>query len=270
VFIKELKENDDLLFTILIILNFERYGFDAKLPICSKNCGLYKRKSKIKSHAVSVLRALMDIKDEYGATSIYEFLKKEDTYALANLWIQRAKKFQRSVGHKFSKLFDENNLISFIEFYKSGRNGILRENVIRGKFKEAYDSISSIKGMGPKTAKFALRELAFSLTKWGRDAQVNYSTHGLSATTLRYALPITIWVRRISMAIPMISNRVGSHLTPKNMKQEDEDLSKTIAEICYSMGLNPLRFDFAAYTVGRKIGNGPDDYIYVSLQKMFQ
>ena len=64
---------------------------------------------------------------------------------------------------------------------------------------------------------------------------------------LEYAIPIDRWVRRVTLSIPSLRQRIFKLL-------EDEDLdrfiSKAIVEVCSELELNPLRFDFGAYLVG--------------------
>jgi len=253
---KAIKTNDEFLFIFLIIYNFEKGGFDLKLE-CKRQCNWYKKDSKnnrVKTHPVSVLLALNELKEEYSADSIDQLLKIEN---LADKWFKKAKSIHKS---KFKRCFNERGfnskyLESLIEFYKSGKIKELRKFVIKNQFDKAHDLIlQNIRGIGPKLAKFIVRDLAFSLTEWGKSEKLDWSWFK-DPEILRYIVPIDRWVRRISLSIPLICSRLKkelkcSDLADNTNRSLDEKLSLTISKVCYEMKLNPMRFDLGAFLFG--------------------
>jgi len=136
---------------------------------------------------------------------------------------------------------------------------------------EAYNLLINQRGgVGPKIARFVIRELAFSLTEWGKNEELDPSIFE-DAKVLSYAVPIDRWVRRISLSIPAIASKLMNNLEVSDLADDnindkvDEKLGLTIAELCYEMKLNPLRFDFGAYLFGwQKIKR------FVDIKKIYQ
>ncbi len=291
-----IKKDDDLLFKFLIIYSFERIGFDSRINCnnCDKQqkCKLHKRyeeKNKNKkvlprSHPIAVLKALNEImRKEYKAESIKELLELEKIEELAKNWLNKAKYIHKNdFNNDFSPRFKSKHLQCFLIFYKNGRIKELRKMVRENKFKDAYELLTGennksagLIGVGPKVAKFVIRDLAFSITDWGKEKKLEQS---LNPKILSYALPVDRWVRRISVSIPEIFEKFRSKLKPWDFINDNinnavnERLSEIIAEVCCRMKLNPLRFDFGAYIFGtkeiEKQGISVDD-IYKKLYKKF-
>lgn len=272
-----IKKDDEFLLIFLVIYSFERMGFDSKLDKCQRGCDLYSKKNiKIKTHPVSVVSGLNAIRG-CGAHNIKALLQSKKIENLANEWFAETKKVhqQRFSQKGFNERgFNSKHLRSFLEFFKDGKIGELRNMLSKSRFDDAYNLlVANIKGVGPKLAKFIIRDLAFSLTEWGKNVELGPSVFK-DVKVLSYAIPIDRWVRRVSISIPTIGNKVKDNLAISDLADDDindeldKKLSLTIADVCYGMGLNPLRFDFGAYLFGvneikRKM---PVDKIYSELR----
>jgi hypothetical protein len=254
---RAIESDDELLFIVLLIYSFERVGFDSKLDKCSHRCDLYSEKNiKIKTHPVSVVSGLNAIRGD-GSHNIKALLQSNKIEHLADEWLKEIKKVhqQRFPKKGFNdRGFNAKHSKSFLEFFYNGKIRELRDMLRGNKFDEAYKLLKdNIEGVGPKLAKFITRDLAFSLTGWAKEEKVDPS---IPKVVLRHAIPIDRWVRRVSISIPTIGNKVKADLQISDLAEDDitgkidEKLSSTIAGVCCGMGLNPLRFDFGVYLFG--------------------
>lgn len=252
-----IKQDDEFLLILLAIYSFERMGFDSKLDQCT--CELYKKDTKIKTHPVSVVSALHEIKRDYRANDIKKLLGCEKIENLADKWFTKTKEVH---GRRFppkgfnERGFNSKHLRSFLRFFKDGKIGELRNMISGNRFDNAYNLlIAKIEGVGPKVAKFIVRDLAFSLTEWGKNEEFDPSIFK-DVRVLSYAIPVDRWVRRVSISIPTVGNKVKNNLEISDLADDDvnnkvdEKLSLTIAELCYAMKFNPMRFDLGAYLFG--------------------
>lgn len=247
-----ISKDDDFVLALLIIHSFERFGFDSKVK-CKIECEWYKNKKgekphKLKTHPILVLTALTELKGEKGVNNIEELFKKYNynINTLAKDWFDKIPK------ECFNKKFNEKYLISFLEFFPHIDE--LRNRIKKNNFEEAYKCLTKMKGVGPKIAKYIMRDLAFSLTEWGKNEELDTSTLN-DPEILKFVIPIDIWERRICASIPTIYNRLKDKLKPSdfadsNMDIVDDKLSLTIAEACYEMKLNPIFFDNGVYFFG--------------------
>lgn len=253
-----IKNDNEICLIFIIVYSFEREGFDSKLDKCIRECELYREGGKIKTHPLSVLMALTKIKREYKVDDAKQLLGCEEIEKLADKWFEKSKEIH---NEEFNKGFNERgfnskHLISFLKFFSDRNINILRELVGRSKFDDAFNLLTTtttkIKGIGPKVAKFIIRDLAFSLTVWGKNERVSLK----DAKVLSYTLPIDIWVRRCAISIPSIEKKVISSLERGALADDnivdkvDEKISMVIAERCCNMELNPLRFNLGAYLFG--------------------
>jgi len=274
---RAIKEDDEFLLIFLAIYSFERMGFDSKLDKCQYQCNLYKKDIKIKTHPVSVVSGLNAIIRGYGAHNIEELLQCGKTENLPDKWFIETKEFhkRRFPQKGFNERgFNSKHSRSFLEFFKDGKIGELRNMLSQSRFDGAYNLlVTNIEGVGPKLAKFIIRDLAFSLTEWGKNVVLNPSVFK-DVKVLSYAIPIDRWVRRVSISIPTIGDEVKDNLEISDLADDDindkldEKLSLTITDLCYGMKLNPMRFDLGAYLFGvneikRKM---PVDKIYSELK----
>lgn len=247
-----LRSNNEFLFYFIIIYNFEREGFDAKVDKCRKNCDWYKtnpNKNKIKAHTVAVLKALYEI----GGI---EKIESSDIKSLAEKWMRTTYKVYKQIApnKKINKRgINEKLFLSFLKFYKEGKIDKLRYDIKIGKFENAYNLIKEIEGIGNKIAKLIIRDLAFSLSNWAIRKEYPYQ---IKENELIYALPIDRWVRRVAISIPLIFKELY-----KNLQEDDfikgnitlninKKLSEVINKVCKNCGLNPLIFDHEAFRFG--------------------
>lgn len=250
--------DDEFLLIFLLIYSFERMGFDSKLSECTCRCEWYQHDYKIKSHPVSVLLALSEIKRERRAGDLNTLLVGEEIENLASEWLERSMEAHTSALKRgFNQRgFNINHLMGFLRFFHGGRIAQLRDRISKSSFHDAYNLlVAELVGIGPKVARFIVRDLAFSLTDWGKKLELDRSTLE-DPKALAYAIPVDRWVRRVSIAIPTIGNRLKESLAISDLADDslsdriDEKLSLTIAEVCHAMNLNPMRFDLGAYLFG--------------------
>ncbi|HEC87706.1 MAG TPA: hypothetical protein ENI52_00135 [Thermoplasmata archaeon] len=102
IFDEKIKKDDEFLLIFVIIYSFERMGFDSKLDKCNKHCKLYKENGKIKTHPLSVLIALNEIKKEYGVKDVKELLEIEKSGNLVDRWFKKTKEIH---NYKFKRGF---------------------------------------------------------------------------------------------------------------------------------------------------------------------
>lgn len=256
-------------------------GFDSKLDKC--HCVYYERGEKIKTHPVSVVSALNEIKRKYRTNDVKKLLEYEKIEDLADKWIKKTTEVhkRRFPGKGFNERgFHSKHLISFLEFFKDGKIRKLRNMISENRFDEAYELLthreSGIKGVGSKVAKLIIRDLAFSITEWGKNEELDPSLVK-DAKVLSYAIPVDRWARRVFMSIPLIGNKVKDNLEISDLTEDninnivDEKLGLIIAELCYGMKLNPMGFDLGAYLFGKNEikSKKPVDEIYTELEKSF-
>jgi len=270
-----IRGDDNFLFVFLLVYSFERVGFDSKLSQCACGCDWYQHGYKTKSHPVSVLLAFNEVMQEYGAATLDKLLEAQKIDSLAEKWFERSTDIHQTILQKkgFNKRgFNSSHIKSFLQFFHSGQIAQLRDRITQGNFGHAYDLLDKLAGIGPKVGRFVVRDLAFSLTNWGKEVEVDRSALR-DPQVLAYAIPIDRWVRRVSIAIPTIFDRLKESLTNSDLAGDnpsnriDEKLSLTIAKVCHEMSLNPMRFDLGAYLFGTIKRKAKVDEIYRELQK---
>jgi len=253
-----LKSDDEFLTIFCLIYSFERQGFDAKLDKCKKNCSWYKDGNKIKSHPVAVLSALNEIKREYDVETFQELIEIKDNFELTEEVFSKAKEIHLKVlgKPKFNeKGFNAKHMQSYFEFLERGYPKDLRKYILENKLHKAYESLQTLGGVGSKVARFIIRDLIYALTDWGLKKEFPAIKGHIGSLT--YAMPIDIWVRRISLAIPTVCDEVKRRSSKKldceNIMDDqsiDDDLMHIVVEICYKLGLNPLRYNSGAFCFG--------------------
>jgi len=230
--------DDEFLLIFLLIYSFERMGFDSKLDECTCRCEWYQHDYKTKSHPVSVLLALSEIKRDRRADDLNTLLEEEEIENLASDWFTRSRQAHRSTLQKkgFNQRgFNSKHLAGFLRFFHGRRIAQLRDRISKSSFHDAYNLlVTELVGIGSKVGRFIVRDLAFSLTDWGKKVELDRSALE-DPKILAYAIPIDRWVRRVSIAIPTIGNRLKENLAISDLADDslsdriDEKLSHTIA-----------------------------------------
>ena len=224
--VSNLKNNNETLFKFILAYYFEQVGFNAKFQ-----CDKCDKKKFIKTHAVAMIKSFNEVK----------FLTNDD---FPKKWFEKFREvYKKMFDQKFNgKKLKINNFKSLYGFYKGKGVDDLRNKIEDNEIRSAFDLLKGIKGIGEKVAKFTVRDLVFYFTDWGKSVKMVSPPENLE-----YAIPIDRWVRRVTLSIPSLRQRIFKLL-------EDEDLdrfiSKAIVEVCSELELNPLRFDFGAYQVG--------------------
>lgn len=241
--ISRLKSSDEMLCKFVLVYYFEQFGFDAHIKPTKGKCQNCKFKEfnenlgiKVRMHAIAMLKTFKDC----GCTEI-QIDKFERIYSN----ISGGKKFnERKLGRKHFE--------SLSKFCREGGAGRLREKIEGNEIKEAYNLLKGIKGVGDKVAKFIVRDLLFFLTDWGYKVR-DLEKMDLKEDDLYLAIPVDSWVRRITLSIPSMRQKVFEIMQNENL---DEFISKVISRMCLYLHVNPLRFDFGAYQIGKlKIGD---------------
>lgn len=253
-----IRNNDEFLLIFIIIYSFERMGFDSKLARCKNQCELYTgvNATKIKTHPLAVLKALIEIKEDYGANDIKGLLDSDPAKTIAVKWFEKSIELHNNYFRKgFNKKgFGVKSLNDFLNFFASGKICEFRDLVRRMKFGKAFNLITKINGIGSKLAKFIMRDVAFSLNDWGKGDEINVRV--VKEEELHFVVPIDRWVRRISMAIPLVGEDVKRRLEREDLASDsvsdkiDDLLSIAISRICCKLNLNPMRYDLGAYMFG--------------------
>ena len=249
-FCSRISASDDFLFEMIIIWSFERVGFNDKVS----------RKSDVKTHAVSTLIGLKNLLSEMRCDTVQCLIKKDDVTNISNKWFQRFQLVQNKKykERRFNPKFGADNLKSFLEFYQKQNASKLklRDLVRQYKFRNAYYSLLTIKGIGDKVAKMIVRDLAFALTDLGKLSTIDCKKYDFYE--LSFAVPIDRWVRRYAN----ICLRENENTGEKKKNNEDEEinidechLSIEISRTCCQKGVNPLFFDHGLYYLEQDTDN---------------
>lgn len=233
-----LKSSDETLFKFILVYYFEQVGFNASIRPEGGRCQNCKfeefnknNKIELRKHAVVMLKTFKDCACR--------------EVQLNNFGCNYNKKFPNENFNK--RKLGPKQFESTSKFYKEGNVGRLKEKIEKGEIKEAYDLLKSIKGAGDKVAKFILRDLLFLLTDWGYKVK-DFKEENLREDELFLAIPVDIWVRRITLSIPSMRQKVFEIMQDEEL---DKYISRGISKLCLALHINPLRFDFGAYQIGR-------------------
>ena len=226
-----LRNNNEMLFKLILVYYFEQVGFDAKIT-----CDKCSKKTSIKRHAVAMIKSFDEVKDCNN---------------FSDIWFE---KFANVYRDLFNGKFNEKKLTihvfeSLHNFYMTKKDSLndLRLKIERSDIEDAFALLMKIRGVGEKVAKFMVRDLIFFFTEWGKQERIPY---GWRIENLDCAVPVDRWVRRVTLSIPSLRQCFCELLEDEEL---DKYVSKAIVEICSKLGINPLRFDFGAYWIGVEV-----------------